>query len=302
MVPSEFQARRDLVEIGKRIWQRGYVAANDGNLSVRTAGDRIVITPTGRSKGFLRPDELVVVDMKGRKLSGTLEPTSELPMHIFAYASRSDIAAVVHAHPPRATGFAVAGVALAQCVLPEVILTLGRVPLTEYATPSTSEVPASIGAFIGQYNAILLRNHGVLTFGATIEEAYFRMETVEHFAEITLAAKTLGGASPLSRDEVRKLLEVRQKLGIASLDSTCYACGACEPTNDCGPSTALAQPSGAAPDSSPPSPQIASTDDPVIGPETQSSEEEVIRAVLARVEKALEDRGQGGSPEEGDDR
>ena len=293
MVPSEFQARRDLVEIGKRIWQRGYVAANDGNLSVRTAGDRIVITPTGRSKGFLRPDELVVVDMKGRKLSGTLEPTSELPMHIFAYASRSDIAAVVHAHPPRATGFAVAGVALAQCVLPEVILTLGRIPLTEYATPSTSEVPASIGDFIGQYNAILLRNHGVLTFGATIEEAYFRMETVEHFAEITLAAKTLGGASPLSRDEVRKLLEVREKLGITSPDSTCYECGACDPTDDGGPSTALTEPSGAAPNSSPPSPEAARTDDPATGAGSGDSDEEVIRAVLAGVEKALEDRGQG---------
>ncbi len=302
MAPSEFQTRRDLVEIGKRIWQRGYVAANDGNLSARTAENRIVVTPTGRSKGFLRPDELVVVDLEGRKLSGALEPTSELPMHIFAYASRPDIAAVVHAHPPRATGFAVAGVALAQCVLPEVILTLGRVPLTEYATPSTSEVPASIGAFIGQYNAILLRNHGVLTFGATVEEAYFRMETVEHFAEITLAAKTLGGASPLSRDEVRKLLEVREKLGITSTDSTCYACGACEPTDDGGSSTTGTEAPGAATDSSQPSPEAARTDDPGIGAGPGSSEEEVIRAVLARVEKALDERGQSGRPEEGDDR
>lgn len=238
MIPSEFEARRGLVEIGKRIWQRGYVAANDGNLSVRISGDRIVVTPTGRSKGFLRPDELVITDLRGRKLSGSLEPSSELPMHIFAYESRPDVRAVVHAHPPRATGFAVAGVALAQCVLPEVILTLGQVPLTEYATPSTPEVPASISTFIGKYNAILLRNHGVLTLGGNIEEAYFRLETVEHFADITIAARTLGGASPLSRDDVRKLLDVREKLGIESPDSTCYGCGACDggaetPRADC---------------------------------------------------------------------
>ena len=282
MAIPEFQSRRDLVEIGRRIWQRGYVAANDGNLSARIARNRILVTPTGRSKGFLRPDDMVVVDEEGRKISGALEPTSELPMHIFAYRSRPDIAAVVHAHPPRATGFAVAGVALAQCVLPEVILTLGRVPLTDYATPSTEEVPASIEAFIERYNAILLRNHGVLTFGATIEEAYYRMETVEHFAEITLAAKTLGGAAPLSRDDVRKLLEVREKLGISGLDAECYECGACEAGTVLRDSSVgvLGQEGTEGDQAGERPPEAVQLED---------YDEEIVRAVVSRVRKAMGD-------------
>lgn len=226
-MPSEFEARREIVEIGRRIWQRRYVAANDGNLSVRLPGDRIVVTPTGRSKGFLQSDDMIVVDLDGRKLQGSREPSSELPMHLFAYRKRPDVRAIVHAHPPRATGFAVAGVPLAQCILPEVILTLGQVPLTSYATPSTEEVPASIEEFIDCWNALLLRNHGVLTFGSDIEEAYFRLETVEHFAEITLSARILGGASPLTGEDVKKLLKVRETLGLASAPATCRSCGAC---------------------------------------------------------------------------
>jgi L-fuculose-phosphate aldolase len=224
---SEFEARRSLVEIGRRIWERGYVAANDGNLSVRLPGDRIVVTPTGRSKGFLAPADLVVVGLDGARLGGGLEPTSELAMHLFAYRRRPDVLAVVHAHPPKATAFAASGVPLADCVLPEVVLTLGSVPLASYATPSTEEVPRSLERLIGTYSAMLLKNHGVLTLGADIEEAYFRMETVEHFAEITIAAKTLGGPSPLSQEEVRELLHVREKLGIGPDAARCVSCGAC---------------------------------------------------------------------------
>jgi L-fuculose-phosphate aldolase len=226
-VPTEFEARRAIVEIGRRIWQRGYVAANDGNLSVRLPGDRIVVTPTGRSKGFLEPADLVVVTLDGVRVAGALEPTSELAMHLFAYRRRPDALAVVHAHPPKATAFAASGVPLAECVLPEVVLTLGSVPLASYATPSTEEVPRSLEDLIGTYSAMLLRNHGVLTLGADIEQAYFRMETVEHFAEIAIAARALGGPSPLSREEVRKLLHVREKLGIAAGSDACVECGAC---------------------------------------------------------------------------
>lgn len=285
MVQSEFQTRRELAEIGRRIWQKGYVAANDGNLSARIAADRVLITPTGRSKGFLRPEDMVVVDAQGRKVSGEREPTSELPMHLFVYAARADIGAVVHAHPPRATGFAVAGVPLAQCVLPEVILTLGRIPLTDYATPSTEEVPASIEAFIERYNAILLRNHGVLTFGATLEEAYYRMETVEHFAEITLAAKMLGGAAPLSRDDVRKLLEVKEKLGITGFDAGCYDCGACD-YGDTEGSAAAAAPRLAAEGQSRADEAPQQVSEP-----GSCDEEEIVQAVVAKVRKALSQVG-----------
>ncbi len=271
---SEFEARRAIIEIGRRIWERGYVAANDGNLSVRIADDRIIITPTGRSKGFLELNDLVTVNLEGKRLSGGRRPTSELAMHLLAYRMRPDVGAVVHAHPPKATAFAVAGLPLAQCILPEVIVTLGKIPLTEYATPSTGEVPDSIHEFIGQYDAILLRNHGVLTLGADIEQAYFRLETVEHFAEITLASKALGGATLLTREDVRKLLKVREELDIATPPDTRLRSGVCETA---------------------PGASGASTGARAYGPDESGSgtrtgdEEEIIRAVLREVKKALAD-------------
>ena len=264
---SEFETRREIVEIGRRLWDRGYVAANDGNISARLGG-RILVTPTGLSKGFLKPDDIVVVSESGVKLSGRIDPTSELPMHLAVYRERTDIDAVVHAHPPKATGFAVAGVPLAQCVLPEVILTLGEVPLAGYATPSTEEVARSICEFIPRFNAILLSNHGALTLGRDLSQAYFRMETVEHFAEITLAARALGGPSPLSSDDVRKLLNVREKLGLGETVADCSDCGACEGTT--APPEAA---DGAA----------AATVEP--------DEEEVVRAVLARLGEVLDEKG-----------
>jgi L-fuculose-phosphate aldolase len=237
---SEFEARRQIVEVGRRLWQRGYVAANDGNLSVRLPDGRIVITPTGVSKGFLEAGMLVLVSGEGARLGGRLEPTSEIRMHLFAYARRPDVRAVVHAHPPKATGFSAAGVPLAQCVLPEVVLSLGDVPTAPYATPSTEEVPDSIEKFIDGYNAMLLKRHGVLTLGGDIFEAYWRMETVEHVADIALVAKLLGGASPLSDEEARKLLKVREKLGIRA-SASCVACGSCAAKAPSAPSPGRAE-------------------------------------------------------------
>ena len=264
---SEFETRREIVEIGRRLWDRGYVAANDGNISARL-GDRILVTPTGLSKGFLKADDIVVVSESGVKLAGRADPTSELPMHLAVYGDRTDVEAVVHAHPPKATGFAVAGVPLAQCVLPEVILTLGEVPLAGYATPSTEEVARSIREFIPRFNAILLSNHGVLTLGRDLSQAYFRMETVEHFAEITLAARALGGPSPLSCDDVRKLLNVREKLGLGETVADCSDCGACG--------------GAAAPPGTPDDPAAATV---------EPDEEEVVRAVLARLREVLDEKG-----------
>ena len=263
---SEFETRREIVEIGRRLWDRGYVAANDGNISARLGG-RILVTPTGLSKGFLSPSDIVVVSESGVKLSGRADPTSELPMHLAVYSARTDVDAVVHAHPPKATGFAVAGVPLAQCVLPEVILTLGKVPLAGYATPSTEEVARSICEFIPRFNAILLSNHGALTLGRDLSQAYFRMETVEHFAEITLAARALGGPSPLSSDDVRKLLNVREKLGLGETVADCSDCGACD-----GATAASGATGGA-------------------GSTVAPDEEEIVRAVLARLGDVLDEKG-----------
>jgi L-fuculose-phosphate aldolase len=226
-MPTAFEARREIVDVGRRIWERGYVAANDGNISVRLC-DRVLVTPTGRSKGFLRPDEIVEVTLDGTPLSRGSAPTSELAMHLSVYATRPDVAAVVHAHPPNATAFAVAGVPLAQCVLPEVILSLGEIPLAGYATPTTEEVASSVSEHVSKFNAVLLRNHGALTLGETLSQAYFRMETVEHFARISVAAKVLGGAAPLSQEDVRKLLRVREQLGLPGETPACVSCGACD--------------------------------------------------------------------------
>ncbi len=282
-MPSEFEARRQIVEIGRRIWERGYVAANDGNLSVRLPGDRILVTPTGRSKGFLKPEELALVDLDGRPLSGPLPPTSELPMHLFVYRRRADVGAVVHAHPPRATGFAAAGVPLAQCILPEVILTLGCIPLTSYATPSTHEVPQSIEEFIDRFNALLLRNHGVLTLGDDVERAYYRLETVEHFAHITLTTKLLGGAAPLGQEEIRKLLSVRESLGLGAVPEECVSCGACEPGSAPGTATTqtAALPATAA------TPSDATAERAAGASPRPPDEEEIVRAVIAEVERAM---------------
>jgi len=226
-VLSEFEARRDIVEIGRRLWQRGYVASNDGNISARLDADRILVTPSGLSKGFLSTTDLVVVTPDGRKLSGELEPTSELPLHLSVYSRRGDVAGIVHAHPPVATGYAVARVPLAQCILPEVVLTLGSVPTADYATPSTSAVAESIARYIDDYSAILLANHGALAVGRALYEAYFRMETIEHFAQIALTARQLGGASPLTPGEIEDLASIREKLGVRVPEDSCLSCGAC---------------------------------------------------------------------------
>ena len=274
---GEFEARREIVEVGRRLWTRGYVASNDGNISARLSNDRFLITPTGLSKGFLSGDDLVIVDGRGRKVGGRREPTSELPMHLFVYETRPEVRAVVHAHPPTATGFAAAGVPLAECVLPEVIVSLGRVPLTPYATPSTAEVPESISRFVGSHNALLLRSHGALTFGEDVLEAYYRMETVEHFAEIALTAKMLGGASPLSQEDVGKLLHVRESLGLEGVELDCLSCGACE--------TAAAEPregTGVSVESAPGAPSKATG-----GGETPPRDEAIVEAVIERVKKAL---------------
>ncbi len=227
-----YQLRRDIIHVCRRMYQRGYVAANDGNVSARVSEDRILTTPTGMSKGFLTEDQLVLCDMEGNVISGNLKPSSELPMHLMVYRERPDVNAVVHAHPVAATGFAVAGIPLAQCVLPEVVLTVGAVPVAEYGTPSTEEIPNSIRRYIHDYDAFLLANHGALTLGPDVITAYHRMETVEHFAQITLVARQLGRVNVLSDEQVQKLMQVREKLGIRGKNPlACRGCTAECPNN-----------------------------------------------------------------------
>jgi L-fuculose-phosphate aldolase len=214
---DEASYRQAIVEIGRRLYNRGYIAASDGNISVRLPdGNRFMATPSGVCKGYLTSDMMVVVDAQGRKLAGRLNPSSELAMHMIIYRLRSDVGAVVHAHPPCGTGFAAAGLALDAPLISEVVLTLGCIPLAGYGTPSTSELAEAIAPYIPHYDALLLANHGALTCGPDLENAYFKMETLEHFAKICLVARLLGPEKPLSPEAVAKLFQIRQRAGITS--------------------------------------------------------------------------------------
>jgi L-fuculose-phosphate aldolase len=208
------EAKRDILEAGRRVYQQGYVASNDGNISCRLDDERILTTPTGMSKGFLEMSDLVVVDYEGKKVSGEKNPSSEIGMHIFLYRERPDINAVVHAHPPTATGFSVAGIPLTECVLPEVIITLGAIPIAGYGTPGGPEISEPIKKWVQDYDAYLLENHGATTIGKDVMNAYYKMETMEHFAKILFVAKQLGGANLLNEQQVADLLKIRDKMGL----------------------------------------------------------------------------------------
>ena len=221
MSTTDEAVRADICEVGRRLFARGYVASNDGNISVRLDAGRIMKTPKSVSKGFMTPDMMVIVDAAGKKLSGERDASSELKMHLAVYEHRPDVHAVVHAHPPTATGFAVAGIPLDRAVLAEVITTLGCIPIAEYATPSTKELPDAVRQYIKAHDGLLLANHGALTVCRTLFSAYYKMETVEHFAKISLVARLLGGERLLSRDEVKRLQGLRGMYGIASPADIC---------------------------------------------------------------------------------
>lgn len=202
---SILQAKKDIIEIGKRMYAKGYIVASEGNMSIRLEKNRILVTPAGKNKGFLKDKDLVVVDLKGKKILGSLSPSSELKMQLFVYQKRKDVFAAVHAHAPYSLAFACAHIPLSQTLLPEVIMLLGKIPLTPYATPSTEEVPNSLAPFIEKHNAFLLENHGVLALGKDIYEAYNRLEMVEHLAKINLLCKILGKSEELSKESMDEL-------------------------------------------------------------------------------------------------
>ncbi len=218
---SEEAKRADIVEIGRRLHQRAYVASNDGNISVRLDAERLLTTPKSVSKGFMSPDMLVITDYAGRKLAGERDPSSELPMHLAVYRRRADVTAVVHAHPPVATGFAVAGIPLDRAVLAEVVTTLGSIPIAEYGTPSTQELADAVDRHIAAHDGLLLANHGAITVAGGLLPAYYKMETIEHFARISVVARILGRERLLSREEVNRLQELRGTYGIAAPAPIC---------------------------------------------------------------------------------
>ncbi len=208
--------KEQICEVGRRMYQRSMVAANDGNISVRISEHEILCTPTGVSKGFMTPEFICTMDENGKVLeaNGDFRPSSEMKMHLKVYERRPDVRAVVHAHPIFATTFAVAGIPLDQVIMPEAVVNLGAVPIAPYATPSTLEVPASIEPFLADHQAILLANHGALTWGRDLMSAYFKLESLEFYAELLYRTRQIGGARELNEEQMEKLYEVKKKLGL----------------------------------------------------------------------------------------
>lgn len=236
MRQSEQQLRQEIIQVGQRMYAKGLISSGEGNISARLDEDRILITPSGLHKGFLKSDQLLIISMDGQLLgvrSGAnrqLKPTSEMPMHLESYRVRPDIGAIVHAHPPTTIALSIAGIPLAECLLPEVIVFLGLIPTSDYATPSSKEMVHIIRQLLINHDAIILRRHGSLTVGKSPMEGFMRLEIVEQNARIAFMLHQLGVSNPLPPTEVVKLLEMRQKMGLAKPGESnefCEVCGVC---------------------------------------------------------------------------
>ena len=222
---TELDVRKAICEVGRRMYAKNLVAASDGNISVRLSADRYLCTPSGVSKGFMKPGELIIADGNAKKIAGEGKVTSEFFTHLAAYEERPDINAVVHAHPPTAIGFTLAGLSLSDCVLPEVVASVGGIPTTAYATPASKEGAEVIRPLIRQCDALMLDRHGAITVGRDVFDAYFKMEKIEHAAETMLVAHTLGNVQTLDREQVAKLYTIREEYGATGKAFRCTSCG-----------------------------------------------------------------------------
>ena len=213
---SELEIKQEMCEIGRRVYNRGMVAANDGNFSVKLSDDEFLCTPTGVSKGFMTPEFICKVNAKGEVLEANegFRPSSEVKMHMRIYEKRPDVKAVVHAHPMYATTFAVCGMPLTRPIMPEAVLGLGEVPLAKYGTPSTMEIPDAVSEYLPYYDAVLLENHGALTYGDSLLGAYHKMESLEFYARLLYQSMMLGGPKVLDKEQVKRLYGMRKDYGL----------------------------------------------------------------------------------------
>ena len=213
---SEMDIKIEMCEIGKRVYNRGMVAANDGNFSVKLSDNEFLCTPTGVSKGFMTPEYICKVDAEGNVIEANegLKPSSEIKMHMRVYKEREDVKAVVHAHPMYATTFAVCGLPLTEPIMPEAVLSLGTVPLAKYGTPSTMEIPDAVSEYLPYYDAVLLENHGALSYADSLMGAYHKMESLEFYARLLYQAKMLGGPKELTDEQVKRLYGMRRQYGL----------------------------------------------------------------------------------------
>src|SRR3954468_12508550 len=211
---SEWKLKEQMCDIGRRIWIKGFCAGNEGNHSYRIGENRILCTPTGISKGNLKPDDICTVDMEGKQISGTRKRTSEINLHLAIYKTRPDVKAVIHSHPPHATAFAVASVDLPTCIHPEAEVFLGAVKTAKYVTPGDQRLGESILPYVKDSNTILLQSHGVVCFHPDLEQAYYQLEIVDAYARILLLAKQVGSIRPLDANEMKELLELKVRFGL----------------------------------------------------------------------------------------
>jgi L-fuculose-phosphate aldolase len=224
----EGHLRDELIETGRRLYERGFISGTDGNISVRLGQDAMLTTPSGVHKGTMRPEQIVKCDLQGRPIGENGKPSSEIRMHVLVYQARPDVSAAVHAHPVHAVALSLVGVSLAECVLPEPALALGPIPTAPYATPTTEDVPVSIQQILAsKFNALVLSRHGTLTLGQNLEEAYIRLETLEHSARITAVARSIGQTSPLPPEEVARIEQIARDFGLARPSPNCSGCGTC---------------------------------------------------------------------------
>ncbi len=225
---NEYKIKEEMCEIGRRVYAKGFAAANDGNITVRLNEREILCTPTMVSKGFLKPEDICKVDYEGNQLAGTRKRSSEVLLHLAVYKHRPDVHSVVHCHPPYATAFAVAREPIPKCVLPEVEVFLGEVPMAVYETPGTQKFAETIVPYVKDCNTIILANHGTVTFGPTLEKAYWNSEIIDAYCKILLLAKQLGAVHYFSEQETRELLDMKKRLGYDDVrfrDANCALCG-----------------------------------------------------------------------------
>ena len=211
---TEWKIKEQMCEIGRRIWLKGFCAGNEGNHSYRISVHRVLCTPTGISKGFLKPEDICTVDLEGNQVSGKRKRTSEILLHLAIYKAREDVKAVVHSHPPHATAFAIANVELPTCIHPEAEVFLGAVKTAKYVCPGDTRLGESILPYVKDSNTILLQNHGTVTFGKDLETAYYNLEIVDAYSRILLLAKQIGSIRPLNGDEMKELLDLKVRFGI----------------------------------------------------------------------------------------
>jgi len=234
MAEPTWKLKQQICDIGQRIWQRGYCAGNEGNHSIRISEDRVLCTPTGVSKGFLSPEMITVVDMDGKQVdNNSWKRSSEVLVHLAIYKHRSDVRAVIHSHPPHATAFAVAGIPIPEGIHPEAEVFLGRIPMAPYATPSKQDLPDSIIPQIGpETAAIMMGNHGSVTFSTDLIDAYYKLEILDAYCRILLLTKQLGRANVLNQEQMTELLEVKQKFGLTDERLACAPQGCIGEVNE----------------------------------------------------------------------